>query len=95
MIVGVLRIGLRLEGCQSLKDKRRIVRSLIDRARRQSGASVSEVGDQNLWGNAEIGVALVSGSPGVAEAALARVRQMFEESGLAAVTDVSYEIIRL
>lgn len=95
MVVGVLRIDLRLEGCRSLKDKRRILRSLVDRSRRLSGASISEVGDQNLWGNAEIGAAVVSPSQAVAESGLARVRQIFEESGEAVVTGFRYESIHL
>lgn len=61
MTVGVLRVCLRLEGCRSLKDKRQILRSLLEGLRQDYKASVAEVGDHDLWGSAEIGVAVVPG----------------------------------
>ena len=62
MVTAVARIELALDGCRSLKDKRQILRSVIERTRVRFGVSVAEVEDQDLWQRAVIGVACVSGS---------------------------------
>lgn len=78
MVIGVLRISLRLPGCRSLKDKRRILRGLIDRIRREFQVSIAEVDDNDLWGNAEVGVSVVSGSAMQVESILTKVLDAFE-----------------
>ena len=59
MVVGILRIKLLLRGCHSLKEKRRILRSLKDQIRGKFGVSVAETDSQDSWQTAEIGVAVV------------------------------------
>jgi uncharacterized protein YlxP (DUF503 family) len=62
MVTAMARIELALEGCRSLKDKRQILRRVIERTRVRFGVSVAEVEDQDLWQRAVIGVACVSSS---------------------------------
>jgi uncharacterized protein YlxP (DUF503 family) len=73
MVIGVARIELALEGCRSLKDKRQILRSVIERTRNRFGVAVAEVEDQDLWRRAVIGVACVSNSEHHAEEILQKV----------------------
>lgn len=61
MKVAVCRLTLRLHDNRSLKGKRQIVRSLIDRIRNKFQASVAEVGDQDQLKSGLIGIAVVSG----------------------------------
>ena len=60
MKVAVCRLTLRLHDNRSLKGKRQVVRSLIDRLRHRFEASVAEVGDQDRLKSALIGIAVVS-----------------------------------
>ena len=60
MNIGVCKIALRLPGNRSLKDKRRIVKSIISRLRSQYNISVAEVDDHDLWQLATLGVSCVS-----------------------------------
>jgi len=60
MNAGICRIKLHLSESQSLKDKRRIVKSVISRLRSQYNISVPEVDDQDLWQLVTLGVACVS-----------------------------------
>jgi uncharacterized protein YlxP (DUF503 family) len=60
MIVGVCRIRFRLPENSSLKGKRRVVKSVIARVRNKFDVSVAEVGDQDLWQLATLGVCCVS-----------------------------------
>ena len=78
MIVGTLEIAIRLEGCRSLKDKRQIVRSLLDRIRRDFRASAAEVADHDLWGNATLGVAIVGIEARQVESALQKIVDLVE-----------------
>lgn len=59
MVVGICHLDLRLREGRSLKAKRKILRSLIDRTRERFNAAVAEVGGNDLWQRAEIGVAVV------------------------------------
>ena len=47
----------------SLKDKRQVVRSLLQRIRNTYQAAAAEVGENDAWQLATIGVAVVSNSP--------------------------------
>lgn len=60
MIVGVMTAQLYLYGITSLKDKRKIVKSLIERLKARFNISVSEVDHQDIKTSALIGIALVS-----------------------------------
>lgn len=60
MHAGICRIKLHLSHSQSLKDKRRIVKSIIARLRSQYNISISEVDDQDLWQLVTLGIACVS-----------------------------------
>lgn len=73
MHVLAVEIDLRLPGCQSLKDKRAILRPLLDGLRNRHPVAVSEVDHQDQWQRAAIGLAAVSSSPGHA-------RQVIDEA---------------
>ena len=91
MVVGVLNLDLRLPGTNSLKGKRRIVRSLKDTVRNKFNVSVSEVGHQDLWQRAQIGVAGVSGDRLFVEKEMARIIRLVECRGEIEVIDYSLE----
>ena len=60
MNVGICRIKLHISDSRSLKDKRRIVKSVVSRLRNQYIISIAEVDDQDLWQLATLGVSCVS-----------------------------------
>ncbi|MHB8780916.1 MAG: DUF503 domain-containing protein [Candidatus Geothermincolia bacterium] len=66
MFVGVLRLELFLPECGSLKAKRSIVKSVVERTRARYRAAVVEYGHLELWQRASVGIAVV----GVAETPL-------------------------
>src|SRR3989442_14298149 len=51
---------LHLAACQSLKDKRQILKSLKDRLHRRFNVSAAETDHQDLWQRAELTAAVVS-----------------------------------
>lgn len=63
MRVALLQFELFVDGSTSLKDKRRVVKSLKDRLHREHLVSVAEVGSHDILNRAEIGIAAVSHDP--------------------------------
>jgi uncharacterized protein YlxP (DUF503 family) len=60
MFVGILRLSLHLPGPGSLKSKRHLLRSAVDRVKARFNVSIAEVGDNDLWQRAVLGVAAVA-----------------------------------
>jgi uncharacterized protein YlxP (DUF503 family) len=60
MNVGICRIKIHISESRSLKDKRRILKSIVYRLRNQYNISVAEVDDQDLWQLVTLGVSCVS-----------------------------------
>ena len=58
-----LSVELHLPQARSLKDKRAVLRPLIEGCRRRYGVAVAEVGNQDLWQRAGVAVATVSSTP--------------------------------
>jgi uncharacterized protein YlxP (DUF503 family) len=59
VIVGTLKLRLVLRESHSLKDKRRVIKSLKDTLSNKFNISVAETDEQDVWQTAEIGVASV------------------------------------
>jgi uncharacterized protein len=64
MFTGTLEADLLLGAVNSLKEKRSVVRPIINELRRRFEVSVAEVGESDLHRRAVIGVAFVSGDAG-------------------------------
>ena len=60
MRVGILHVDLHIAGARSLKEKRKIFLSLKERLASRFNISIAEVGAQDLWQRAELGIALVA-----------------------------------
>jgi uncharacterized protein YlxP (DUF503 family) len=65
----------------SLKEKRAVVRSLVQRLRTRMHLSAAEVGEQNRVGRAQVGFAVVSGDLATARS-LADAAQRFADDHL-------------
>ena len=60
MVIGVLQVELAVPWAESLKDKRRVVRSIKDRLHREHQASVAEVAALGVMTVARLGIAVVA-----------------------------------
>ena len=85
--VGVAHIGLRLEGSMSLKDKRHVVRSLIDRVRNTFNVAIAETEDLDDMRYATLTVVCVSNSAPHCDQMLATVTDFIERNVEAGVLD--------
>lgn len=62
MIIGVCQFTIQLPEAHSLKDKRREIKSIVERVRNRFNVSIAEVDGQDLWQVASIGFVCVSNS---------------------------------
>src|SRR4051794_40974703 len=96
MVIGVGYVTLQIFESQSLKDKRRVVKSLVERARQPFNASVAEVDHLDSWQLAGIGFVCVSNSGGHADQMLAEIVRFIEaNAAFGALADVSTELIHV
>lgn len=58
LVVGVLEVRMRVRASRSLKEKRKVVRSIKDRMRARYNVSVTEHDDQDLWQALSLGFAM-------------------------------------
>lgn len=66
MHVAALEVEIRIPTAHSLKDRRQVVRHLVDGARQRFGVATAEVGGQDTWQRATLGFAVVASSVRVA-----------------------------
>ncbi len=94
MVIAALTLDLEIPECNSLKFKRRVLRSLLDRIRRDYNVSAAEVDQQNAWQRARLGVVCVSTDVGYAHGLLEKVVRMVESSRLDVVlSDYAIEML--
>ena len=67
MHVAVVRIELHIPAARSLKEKRAVVKPIVEGIRHRFSLSVAETAFQDKWQRAEIGVAVVAPTPGHAQ----------------------------
>lgn len=92
MIVGVLTLELRILDSGSLKEKRRVLRSLYDRIRRLFNVSIAEVGGHDAWQSATLAVAVVTTDTRQAHRVLSTVVEFVERHGSVQLVDYSMEL---
>lgn len=92
MIVGSSQVTLYLLGCQSLKDKRSVLQSVIKRTQNRFNVSIAEVGDQDLWQRATVGIAVVAVTARHANQQLQTVVEFIEREPRLEVGTVDTEI---
>jgi uncharacterized protein YlxP (DUF503 family) len=93
LIVGVLRVELFLGGANSLKEKRRVLKGLIDRIKARFNVSVAEVGEQDTWQRAVVGVSFVSSEQAHVHQVLAAVVRFIDHQGTVVITDYQTELL--
>ena len=80
MYVESVKLIFHISHAASLKNKRQVSRSLIDKARHKFNAAVAEVDSQDLHQTLTIGVAVVSGDAGHATRSLDEIIRFLEEA---------------
>jgi len=73
MIVGTCQIEMLIYESNSLKEKRHVIKSIIERIKSRFNASVAEVDYMDLWNRSVVGVSVVSNSKTLCESSIAKI----------------------
>jgi len=95
MVIGVCHLDVRIPENHSLKGKRHVLRKMTDRVRHRFNVAISEVGDNDLWQRAQIGICTVSNDRRHINSSLDKVIDFIEKMCLVEVIHVDMEIFSL
>ena len=95
MVVGTLQVSFFLNENRSLKGKRKVVRSMVDRVKAKFNVSIAEVGSNDKWQKIELGISAVGNDVRHIDASLNNVLSYLESMCLAEVIDTNMEIVTI
>jgi uncharacterized protein YlxP (DUF503 family) len=89
VVIGVVTWQLHLDGCSSLKDKRRVIKSLKDRLHTRFNVSVAETDHHDRWQRAELACCVAAVDRRHAASVLSSADRLVESDALARIIDSS------
>jgi len=93
MIVGIVSFELHLPSSRSLKDKRRVVKSLVERIHQRFRVSIAETGFNDLHQRAEISLAAVTNGEGEMERLMEEIHGLVDREPEAFLTGWEPQIL--
>ena len=93
MVIGVLTVDLLIADGNSLKDKRQVIKSLLDGIRNRYNVSAAELGELDKWRRSVIGAACISNDRNVANGVLNKVLTGIEGNPRVTVEACSLEFL--
>lgn len=95
MVVGSLKIEFRLTDNRSLKGKRKVVRSMVDKVKSRFNVSIAEVGSNDKWQKIELGVSAVGNDRRHIDSSLNHILSFLESLYLAEIVHTEMEILNV
>ncbi len=93
MRIGALHVSFMIFDANSLKQKRRVMRSVKDRLMNTFNVSVAEVGSNDKWQIGELGIATVGNETRFVNSVLSKVEDFLETFPSIRVIEVDLEIL--
>jgi len=95
MVIGCCSIRFYLHGNNSLKGKRRVVRTIKDRLKNDFNVSIAEVGNQDVLQSLHIGISAVSSDKPYMDGLMTKVVNAIDRMNLADIVDCKTEILSM
>jgi len=95
MVVGTLKIEFLLYDNRSLKGKRKVVRSMVDKVKSKFNVSIAEVGANDKWQKIELGISAVGNDRRHIDASLNHILDFLESLCLAQIVNTEMDLINL
>ena len=93
MVVGILKVDFFLAANRSLKGKRKVIKSIIDRVRAKFNVAVAEVASNELWQRIELGFVVVANENRHADSMLNEICSYVRSISVAEVVNIEMELI--
>lgn len=93
MIIGICTCEIFIYNANSLKAKRSVVKSIIEKSKNRFNISISEVGENDKWQRGLIAFATVSNDKKIVEETLERVIEFFNSYSEIEIISIEKEIL--
>jgi uncharacterized protein YlxP (DUF503 family) len=91
--IGVLHIELLIPGSHSLKEKRRVVKSLKQQIHNRYNCSVAEIGEKDLWARATLAACVIGDDTRFVNAQLNEIARFAAQKNGAELLDYHIEML--
>ena len=95
MVVGTLKVEFFLSDNRSLKGKRKVVRSMVDKVKSRFNVSIAEVGSNDKWQKIELGISTVGNDRRHIDSSLNHILSFLDSLYLAQIVETRMEIFNL
>lgn len=95
MVVGILKIEFHLHDNRSLKGKRKIVKSMVDKVKHRFNVAVAEIGSNDKWQKIELGISAVGNDRRHIDSSLTNVLAFLDSLYLAEIVNSKTEIFNI
>ena len=95
MVVGTLKLEFYLSDNRSLKGKRKVVRSMVDKVRSRFNVAIAEIGSNDKWQKIEIGITTVGNDRRHIDSSLNHIVSFLESQYIARIVDCQLEIFNV
>jgi uncharacterized protein YlxP (DUF503 family) len=93
MVVGICQMDILIPENHSLKGKRHVLLKIRERVRQRFNVAISEVGDNDLWQRAQIGICTVGNDRRHINSSLDKIIDFIEQMHLIEVVHTEMEIL--
>lgn len=95
MVIGICQLDLLIPENHSLKGKRHVLKKLMDRVKNRFNVAISEVGDNDLWQRAQIGISTVGNDRRHINSSIDNIIDFIEKMYLVEIAHIEMEILNV
>jgi len=95
VVVGTAKISLYIQDNRSLKEKRKIVKSIIAKVHQRFNASIAEVDSNDKWQMVGLGISVVGNNRRFVNSALDNILTYLDSLYLGDIIDSDIEIVNI
>lgn len=93
LYVGQCTLDLHVPNCQSLKEKRRVIKSIKEKLKSRYNVSVCEFGDLSLWQRTQLGIVTCGNERTIVDSTIRTVINFLERVHTVTLLDVKQRIV--
>ena len=95
MVVGTLKLSLYIHNNHSLKEKRKVVKSIVAKVHKKFNVSIAEIGSNDKWQMVELGISAVGNDRRFVNSALDNILSFLDSLYLGEIIDSTMEIVNV
>lgn len=93
MIIGICTCEIYIFNANSLKSKRSVVKSIIEKSKNRFNISIAEVGENDKWQKSIVAFSTISNSQKIVEETIEKVINFFDSYSEIEIINIKREIL--